>query len=1209
GSGYGYCIYIGNTTDHLVIKDCYLHDASGNNGYYFKNSGLYFQNVSNATADNITASGNDYGIYSDWSGGNLFLENNLSGNNFGAEFHRSESNELKNNNISDNDYGIYLSYSNSNILKKSNISYNKYGINLGNCGDNRIIRNRISLNTEQGIHLWNTRSNTIHHNHLLRNEIHARSNYYNELNASYPVGGNFWDNYTGIDIYSGPDQDQPGSDGIGDTPYAEITGGSGSRDIYPLMFPPDMDPPRAAPTPADGKVDQTAFEPYVLSFSKAMNTTLYPVVEPAPPAGSWAWDTTGMWCNFSGPTQDLHLLWESGTKYRVDVTHLVDTDGISLTGDTRFNFTIDGDPPVVYDVSGEPMDHVSVNNPIIIDAKIRESAMLMMGVVLFLVDAGGNTTLDNYTAIEQVEGDLNPTAEQDIFDLTASWNATSGLGPDSTAGYLTDGIDQDHLKVNRWWDDPTGEWNMGLDVYFSNDTLTKQSAKLQFRADGSSKGLWIDEPISQWVTPLQFDDTMSVVPRVEIISFHRFGGLASDPGVSNYGEYGHTYDLIDVSFVTEPAVLTRDHSCVVVAMDGGGNIGYHMLDTNVSVDNTPPSVITTPADGATNVSTDAGEYTILFSEPVNTSIAEIWSDLPGDTWTWSSDGSCVTGRYDPLEGAKEYFVDILHVKDLAGNELPADEEQRNFTTGAPWAVMTGPVSEGTNNNTPTLTYDHGNNATEVIIYLTTDGGETWDPVFWDKPADGIVILEEGIGWSGTYHWSARAKGAQGGSEDDEPVPSGPGDIEGGGYVLDMDRPFINSTIPENWANMVSRSAGTYVIEFSEPMNTSQGVVDSNLPDVSWEWDGTGRWLNGTYGELEKETRYHANLSGGGFVDLVGNELIAEFDLQFHTERGPWARVNNEPSKGSFDTRPWIWYSVSNSTFSVEIYYTDDGGVSWTLWGTDDNANGSWVPDSDLSAPGTYSWNARAIGYINEPVPDGADFMESGEYVLLDGGENVEIRSTRPHDEESGVGLNPDIYVMEFEVAMQRSKTPDSNLPDVSWSWSGDGRWLNGSYGGLDASNTYHVDLEQCGFRSAEGIPLSGDMYRTFTTRSEDETATGTVKGRVTDENGDPIYGAKVAVIGTEITTTTDGDGHYVLEDVPVGERTIRITHPDHEDLEFNVDLEEGEIDDRGTDQLSWKEEKGSLLWLLIIALIVMLVIVSVVLILKRGSGKGPVTEE
>ncbi|MFO8051992.1 MAG: right-handed parallel beta-helix repeat-containing protein, partial [Thermoplasmatota archaeon] len=105
GSGYGYCIYIGNTTDHLVIKDCYLHDASGNNGYYFKNSGLHFWNVLNATAVNITVSENGYGIYSDWSDGNLFLENNLSGNNFGAEFHRSESNELKNNNISDNDYG------------------------------------------------------------------------------------------------------------------------------------------------------------------------------------------------------------------------------------------------------------------------------------------------------------------------------------------------------------------------------------------------------------------------------------------------------------------------------------------------------------------------------------------------------------------------------------------------------------------------------------------------------------------------------------------------------------------------------------------------------------------------------------------------------------------------------------------------------------------------------------------------------------------------------------------------------------------------------------------------------------------------------------------------------------------------------------------------------------------------------------------------
>ena len=41
----------------------------------------------------------------------------------------------------------------------------------------------------------------------------------NWWNAAYPVGGNYWDNYTGDDLYSGVDQDAGPPDGFGDEPY------------------------------------------------------------------------------------------------------------------------------------------------------------------------------------------------------------------------------------------------------------------------------------------------------------------------------------------------------------------------------------------------------------------------------------------------------------------------------------------------------------------------------------------------------------------------------------------------------------------------------------------------------------------------------------------------------------------------------------------------------------------------------------------------------------------------------------------------------------------------------------------------------------------------------------------------------------------------------------------------------------------------------
>ncbi len=57
--------------------------------------------------------------------------------------------------------------------------------------------------------------------------------YLGTWNQPYPVGGNYWTGYAGVDRFSGPAQNVPGSDGIGDTPY---TIGSATDD-YPLMVP------------------------------------------------------------------------------------------------------------------------------------------------------------------------------------------------------------------------------------------------------------------------------------------------------------------------------------------------------------------------------------------------------------------------------------------------------------------------------------------------------------------------------------------------------------------------------------------------------------------------------------------------------------------------------------------------------------------------------------------------------------------------------------------------------------------------------------------------------------------------------------------------------------------------------------------------------------------------------------------------------------
>jgi hypothetical protein len=61
----------------------------------------------------------------------------------------------------------------------------------------------------------------------------------NRWDNSYPSGGNYWSDYTGFDLYSGPYQNETGSDGIGDTPYVID---ADNQDNYPLekLFPWDQ---------------------------------------------------------------------------------------------------------------------------------------------------------------------------------------------------------------------------------------------------------------------------------------------------------------------------------------------------------------------------------------------------------------------------------------------------------------------------------------------------------------------------------------------------------------------------------------------------------------------------------------------------------------------------------------------------------------------------------------------------------------------------------------------------------------------------------------------------------------------------------------------------------------------------------------------------------------------------------------------------------
>jgi parallel beta-helix repeat protein len=92
------------------------------------------------------------------------------------------------------------------------------------------------INNELGLSVAFGSGCSVYHNNFINNTQQALTENGSLVlfDNGYPSGGNFWSDYNGTDLYSGPFQNVTGSDGIGDTPYVIDTN---NTDHYPLMQP------------------------------------------------------------------------------------------------------------------------------------------------------------------------------------------------------------------------------------------------------------------------------------------------------------------------------------------------------------------------------------------------------------------------------------------------------------------------------------------------------------------------------------------------------------------------------------------------------------------------------------------------------------------------------------------------------------------------------------------------------------------------------------------------------------------------------------------------------------------------------------------------------------------------------------------------------------------------------------------------------------
>ena len=188
------------------------------------------------TVDNVTVENSYYGVYISHSDNISVVESSFKHDFSGIYIDRSSNITIESNYIdSNNGLGIFIYKTYNSSILDNMIVKGGTGIFLSRSSDNLVMNNTVYDN-KYGISIFESMNNLIYHNDFIDNNIQVRflddENYTNIWDNGYPDGGNFWSDYTGVDEYSGENQDISGSDGIGDEPY---TINEYNVDHYPLM--------------------------------------------------------------------------------------------------------------------------------------------------------------------------------------------------------------------------------------------------------------------------------------------------------------------------------------------------------------------------------------------------------------------------------------------------------------------------------------------------------------------------------------------------------------------------------------------------------------------------------------------------------------------------------------------------------------------------------------------------------------------------------------------------------------------------------------------------------------------------------------------------------------------------------------------------------------------------------------------------------------
>jgi parallel beta-helix repeat protein len=223
---------------------------------------LILANCDNVTAKNLQLNNNDLGMEIAFSTNTTISNNEIEFNEYGVEIlhsinlnitnndissnerrgmiiHASQEGEIISNTVLFNSGGIYLDSASGFWFKENNVSHGDMGIVVDSSSNNIIEKNDFTLNDYYAINMLGS-SNTMFHNRFIDNGFFAGGDQVsggsgNDWNDQYPIGGNYWSDYSPScpDNFDGSvtPQTSGSPDGFCDSQYDIDTS---NTDYYPL---------------------------------------------------------------------------------------------------------------------------------------------------------------------------------------------------------------------------------------------------------------------------------------------------------------------------------------------------------------------------------------------------------------------------------------------------------------------------------------------------------------------------------------------------------------------------------------------------------------------------------------------------------------------------------------------------------------------------------------------------------------------------------------------------------------------------------------------------------------------------------------------------------------------------------------------------------------------------------------------------------------